>query len=160
MKKSNLSSKKPLFAISSCLAGERVRYDGKSQALGDELAQLKAKYHLLSVCPEMAIGLGVPRPPIHLRWSESTQNYHAVLIEQPEVDYTEALRDYAVLLLAKYPELMGVILKQKSPSCGTGKTKLFDRHGELQRVDGWGIFAAELQSLKPTLTILNEENIS
>jgi len=159
LKKSNLSSKKPLFAISSCLAGEQVRYDGKSQALGDELAQLEAKYRLLSICPEMAIGLGVPRPPIHLRWSESTQNYRAVLIEQPEVDYTEALHDYAVLLLAKYPELTGVILKQKSPSCGTGKTKLFDRHGELQRADGWGIFAAELLRLRPCLQVLNENNI-
>ena len=150
---------KAIFAISSCLAGERVRYDGKSQALGSELIKLSAHYHLLSVCPEMAIGLGVPRPPIHLRWSESTQRYCAVLIEDPMVDYTKDLRDYAALVLAQYPELKGVILKQKSPSCGTGNTKLFDADGILEKDNGWGIFAAELLRLRPHLQVLNENNI-
>lgn len=157
MKKSTLSTKKPLFAISSCLAGEQVRYDGKSQALGDELAQLEVQYRLVSICPEMAIGLGMPRPPIHLRWSESTQDYRAVLIEQPEVDHTKSLRDYAALILEQHPELAGIILKQKSPSCGTGKTKLFDESGILQRSDGWGIFAAELLRLQPRLQVLSED---
>lgn len=156
---SPFNNKKPLVAISSCLAGERVRYDGKSQALGHKLTQLEVKYHLLSICPEMAIGLGMPRPPIHLRWSESAQGYCAVLIEQPQVDYTEALRHYAALVLKQHPTLAGIILKQKSPSCGTGKTKLFDANGKLQTQDGWGVFAKELHSINPKLIILSEDTL-
>ena len=146
---------KPLFAISSCLLGNRVRYDGKDQALGDILVSLKAKYRLLPFCPEMAIGLGVPRPPIHLR--KSSDGYRAVLIDQPETDYTQALRDYAALVLQQHPELKGIILKQKSPSCGTGKTKLFDEKGTFMSADGWGVFATEIQKLQPSLILIGDD---
>lgn len=146
---------KPLFAISSCLYGEKVRYDAKPQALSvDELQQIAQEKKLLPICPEIAIGLGVPRPPIHLR--EYVDGYHAVVIENPVFDYTQALRNYAAQVLKQNPELKGCILKQKSPSCGTGQTKLYDRDGLLQRLDGWGVFADELRLLKPSLILISE----
>ena len=146
---------KPLFAISSCLFGEQVRYDAKSQALAtSELQQIIKKKRLLPICPEVAIGLSVPRPPIHLR--EYADGYHAVVIENPALDYTQGLRDYAAQILKQNPELQGCILKQKSPSCGTGKTKHYDRKGRLQHLDGWGVFADELRRLKPELIISSE----
>ncbi|MCK5896568.1 MAG: DUF523 domain-containing protein, partial [Cocleimonas sp.] len=137
---------KPLFAISSCLIGEKVRYDGQSQAVScHELILIKKSKRLLPLCPEMAIGLGMPRPAIQLR--QTADGYHAVVIENPSLDYTQALRDYAATVLQRYPNLAGFILKQKSPSCGTGKTKLFDAKGSLQQEKGWGIFADELRRL-------------
>jgi len=157
LKTINSSNKKPLFAISSCLAGERVRYDRQAQGLGQQLDELKEKYQLLSLCPEMAIGLGVPRPAMQLR--EHKDAYHAVIIDNPQTDHTQALRDYARQVLKQYPELEGFILKQKSPSCGTGNTKLFDADGHLQGRDGWGIFADELRKLKPTLIFLDEASV-
>lgn len=151
-------SDKPLFVISSCLVGERVRYDTQSQALiAHTLMQLEQQYQLVPICPEMAIGLGVPRPPIQLRAFQN--GYHAVVIENPTLDYTQALRDYARQILQQYPKLTGVILKQKSPSCGTGKTKLFNHRGGLQRTDGWGIFAKELRKLKPDLIFMSEDTL-
>ena len=119
--------------------------------------QLEQRYQLVPVCPEMAIGLGVPRLPIQLRAYKD--GYHAVVIENPKLDYTQALRDYAVQVLHQYPELAGVVLKQKSPSCGTGKTKLFNHKGDLQRLDGWGVFAKELRKLKPNLVFISEEEL-
>lgn len=146
---------KPLFAISSCLFGEKVRYDAKSQALpANELQQISKENQLLPICPEVAIGLSVPRPPIQLR--QYADGYHAVVIENPALDYTQALRDYAAQVLKQNPELKGCILKQKSPSCGAGETKLYDREGRLQALDGWGIFADELRRLKPELIINSE----
>lgn len=150
-----MSVNKPLFVISRCLFGETVRYDAKPQALLDnELQQISKEKQLLPLCPEVAIGLTIPRPPIQLR--EYADGYHAVVIENPLLDYTQALRDYAAQILKQNPELKGCILKQKSPSCGSGKTKLYDREGQLQQADGWGIFAAELRRLKPELTIRSE----
>lgn len=150
----NSSNKKPLFAISSCLAGERVRYDAQPQGLDHKLNKLKQKYQLLSLCPEMAIGLGVPRPAMHLR--EHNDGYHAVIIDDPQIDHTQALREYAQQVLKQHPDLKGFILKQKSPSCGTGDSKLFDADGNLQGRGGWGIFADELRKLKPELIFLDE----
>jgi uncharacterized protein YbbK (DUF523 family) len=150
-----MSVNKPLFVISRCLLGETVRYDAKSQGLSDsELQQIGKEKQLLPLCPEVAIGLTIPRPPIQLR--EYADGYPAVVIENPALDYTQALRDYAAQIVKEHPELKGCILKQKSPSCGSGKTKLYDGEGQLQHADGWGIFADELRRLKPELIIRSE----
>ena len=150
-----MSANKPLFVISRCLLGETVRYDAKSQALSaNELQQIDKEKQLLPLCPEVAIGLTIPRPPIQLR--EYADGYHAVVIENPVLDYTDALRAYAAHILQQHPELKGCILKQKSPSCGSGKTKLYDDKGQLQHSNGWGIFADELRRLKPELIIRSE----
>jgi uncharacterized protein YbbK (DUF523 family) len=151
-----MPANKPLFAISSCLFGKTVRYDAKSQTLSsNELQRLAQQKQLLPICPEVAIGLSVPRPAIQLR--KYADGYHAVVIKNPRLDYTRALRDYAVQLLKHNPNLTGCVLKQKSPSCGTGKTKLYDSKGQLQHLNGWGIFADELRKLKPELIIMSEE---
>lgn len=144
--------------ISSCLAGALVRYDGKPQALGNVLKQLEEQYQLISVCPEVAIGLGMPRPPLHIRQYNGAE--HAVLIEDPSVDYTLELRTYAQQVLEQYPNLSGCILKQKSPSCGTGRTKVHNVSGELIAINSWGIFARELQRLRPELIFISEDNLS
>ncbi len=53
--------------ISSCLLGENVRYDGGNCLIAySDLKQLKANYHLVSICPELLAGLGVPRLPIEI----------------------------------------------------------------------------------------------
>jgi uncharacterized protein YbbK (DUF523 family) len=135
--------------------GERVRYDGQSQALPcDVLKPIEQSKQWLPICPEMAIGLGVPRPAIQLR--QYATGYRAVVTENPSLDYTQALRDYAATLLQHYPDLTSFILKQKSPSCGTGNTKLFDSNGILQQEKGWGVFADELRRLNPKLLIISE----
>lgn len=153
-----MPQKKPQFLISSCLAGALVRYDGQAQALGNELSLLEKKYQLISVCPEIAIGLGVPRPPMHIRKYEDGE--HAVLIKDPRVDYTQSLRDYAQQVLTQHPKLAGCILKQKSPSCGTGRTKQHNAEGELIALDGWGIFARELKQLSTNLIFVSEDDLS
>ena len=57
---------KPLMGIGSCLAGNEVRYNGLSKRPNEHVRQLQAHFKTRSFCPEMGIGLGVPRPPIHL----------------------------------------------------------------------------------------------
>lgn len=54
------------IAVSSCLLGEAVRYDGTDNHIEYITQQLAKEYTLISLCPEMAMGMGVPRPPIQL----------------------------------------------------------------------------------------------
>ncbi|MFV1960129.1 MAG: DUF523 domain-containing protein, partial [Planctomycetota bacterium] len=57
---------RPRIGISACLLGERVRHDGAHRRQGDLVAALASRVTWVAVCPEAAIGLGVPRPPIRL----------------------------------------------------------------------------------------------
>ena len=52
--------------ISSCLTGLRVRYDGNHKLNQGLLDALQQQFELLPICPEVEIGLGVPREPIRL----------------------------------------------------------------------------------------------
>ena len=54
------------LGISSCLLGQKVRYDGNHQRDGYITLTLRKYFEFVPVCPEVAIGLGVPRPPIRL----------------------------------------------------------------------------------------------
>ncbi len=57
---------KPKIGISSCLLGNRVRYDGEHQYNAKITETLDKHFELVPFCPEMDIGLGVPRSKIQL----------------------------------------------------------------------------------------------
>ena len=74
------------ISVSSCLLGEAVRYDGTDKHIKYITEQLALDYNLISLCPEMSVGMGVPRPPIHLL--ESKNNIQVVSIDNPENNMT------------------------------------------------------------------------
>ena len=63
---SNMQNNIIKIAVSSCLLGEAVRYDGTDKHIEYITQQLAIDYNLISICPEMAVGMGVPRPAIQL----------------------------------------------------------------------------------------------
>ena len=69
---SNIADKIPL-GISSCLIGEKVRFDGGHKQNRYILDTLGQYFAYRPFCPEMAIGLGVPRDTIRL--IETNQQY-------------------------------------------------------------------------------------
>src|SRR5690606_37490267 len=56
----------PRVGISSCLLGERVRYDGGHRRQSDLLRALEGQVEWVPNCPEAELGLGVPREPIQI----------------------------------------------------------------------------------------------
>jgi uncharacterized protein YbbK (DUF523 family) len=130
-----------------------VRYDGTGkphagvQALTDQV-------EFIALCPELAIGLGVPRPPIQLVLREGEQ--FALGVEDPLMDVTDALRGYARQVCDAYAgELGGYVCKARSPSCALATTAVFNEKGkQLSRSDG--MFIAELVRLIPGLPIVDE----
>lgn len=101
------------LAVSACLLGEPVRYDGGSKPCA-EVIELTKKNQVCPVCPERAAGLSCPRPP-------AEQVGERVLLKGG-TDVTRAFADgaRAECAAAQRAEVPLAVLKAKSPSCGVG----------------------------------------
>jgi uncharacterized protein YbbK (DUF523 family) len=125
--------------ISACLLGVSCRYDGLSKPLdADILATLKARYHLIPICPEIFGGLPTPRIP-----SEVGQDRR--VFRQDGVEVTEEYQKGAgeALRLAKLFDCKVAILKERSPSCGSGV--IYDGTFTGEKIPADGITAALLK---------------
>ncbi len=144
---------KPLVGTSACLLGEPVRYDGQAKRSVTVAEELSRHVALRRYCPEVGIGLPVPRPPIQLvRFADGVRVRG---VEQPDEDYTAALTDHADSVTEP---LCGFVLKARSPSCGLGTTPLFDRHDrEIDTTSG--AFAARIRERFPEMPLCDEEDL-
>ena len=143
------------IGVSSCLLGAEVRYDG-GHKLNRYLAEVLGEFfEWVSVCPEVEIGLGVPRPPIRLLEDQAMPR-----LVEPESgeDLTERMENFARERLAGLQEagLDGFILKSRSPSCGTERVKVFGQDEGSKR-NGVGVFARALVRRWPNLPVAEDE---
>lgn len=148
---SGAADNRPLVAVSACLLGEPVRYDGRHKLCTVLQDFLRRHFRLLPLCPEVAIGLGVPRPPIQLVHEEN--GIRVLGVDCPQLDVTEALAGRARWLLDAHPELAGHVLMQKSPSCALHSGQLFDRNDRLLDEQQAGGYARILRKLAPCLPL-------
>lgn len=130
--------------VSTCLLGERVRYDGghKHDRLVSET--LARHVELVPFCPEVAIGLGVPRPPIRLEGRSDAPR--AVVIESGR-DVTAPLAEYGRRIGERAGGLSGYVFKSRSPSCGVEGVAI---HGG-GAAGGRGVYARALLAAQPLL---------
>ncbi|OLB10962.1 MAG: hypothetical protein AUH18_07010 [Candidatus Rokubacteria bacterium 13_2_20CM_69_10] len=145
------------LGVSACLLGARVRYDGGHKRAGALLRALGADVEWVPVCPEVELGLGVPRPPIVLVGFPSS-----LRLVEPESgrDLTGPMRRLArarVRQLARLG-LDGFVLKSRSPSCGLRGVPVGARDGRRRR--GRGLFAAELVRGARGLVIEEESRLA
>lgn len=139
------------IGISSCLLGESVRFNGghkHSHFCTDVLGQY---FQFIPVCPEVGIGMGIPRPPIRL--IASSAGPQAVGVSDPTQNFTAPLTAYAQQKSAELQGISGYILMQKSPSCGYERVKLYRDNGYPADEGAQGIYAAEFARLNPLLPI-------
>ena len=143
------------IGVSSCLLGAEVRYDGGhklNRYLAEELGEF---FEWVSLCPEVEIGLGVPRPPIRLVEGQALPR-----LVEPESgeDLTERMESFARERPAELQEagLDGFILKCRSPSCGTERVKVFGQDERSKR-NGVGVFARALVRRWPNLPVAEDE---
>lgn len=142
---------KPRVAVSACLLGQKVRYDGDHKHDLLISGELGAWFELVPLCPEVGIGLPVPRPPIQVTRQQDT--LRVVGVDNPEVDVTDALKRHA---LEVEGAIDGLILKARSPSCGVGSTPVYQNGQDTgERTDG--LFAAALHQRFPALARRDEE---
>lgn len=143
------------IGVSACLLGERVRYDAGHKYNSALLHHLSADYELLSICPEVAAGLGVPRPPVQLMVREGETRALGVVDEQ--LDVTLPLVNYGRLLAQELDGVCGYVFKSRSPSCGLGTTPIRAEAGALHY--GNGLFAQQIVQAWPLLPVIDEESL-
>ena len=146
------------LGVSACLLGQEVRFDGghkRDPFLTDELG----KYvEWVPICPEVEVGMGTPREPLHLvRVGETTR----MMTTSTGIDYTERMNEWArarVEALAR-EDLDGYVLKSKSPSCGVWNVSVVRAPGA-PALDGRGLFASVLLERFPLLPIEEEGRLA
>ncbi len=148
-----MSSARIRIGISSCLLGQEVRYDGGHKHNGYITESLGQFFEFVPFCPEVAIGLGIPRPPIRL--VRHGQAIEARGVKDPALDVTDKLTAYACKVAAKLDAVSGYILKKNSPSCGMERVKVYSAKG-MPVATAAGIYAGALMQELPELPFEEE----
>lgn len=145
------------IGISSCLLGQSVRYDGGHKKDPFATGPLAKFVSFVPVCPEVEVGMAVPRPAVQL-----VRVGREVRLVDPKnhIDHTDAMRAWARLRVRELErlDLSGFIFKKDSPSCGLERVKVHSRKG-LTR-EGVGAFAAVLRRHLPLLPLEEEGRLN
>lgn len=145
--------------ISACLLGERVRYDGGHKRDVFLTEVLAPHVEWVPVCPEVELGLGVPRLPITL--ARGAGGATRLVVEKTGEDLTDRMRAYAAWRakgLASL-DLDGYVLKGASPSCGLVRVRVYDDRGQAEAI-GRGLFAEALADAMPLLPMEEEGRLA
>lgn len=128
---------RPRVVVSKCLGFAACRYNG--QTIPDEFVEgLKPHVDFVQVCPEVELGLGVPREPLRVVLVGGEPR-----LLQPATgrDVTEEMRAFAHAFLDGLTGVDGFILKGRSPSCGIQDVKVYPPGGKVAPVGkGMGFF--------------------
>lgn len=143
-----------LIGISSCLLGERVRFDSGHKNHSYITQTLADYFDFKPFCPEVAIGLGIPREPIRLVATEPGAEVRCVGTKNPDKDVTEPLKAVAREQFEWIAGLDGYIFKKDSPSCGMERVKVYTR--DMPKREGIGLYAAEILRAFPHLPVEEE----
>ena len=144
--------------VSSCLLGQSVRWDGghkRDPYVAETLARM---FELVPVCPEVAIGLGVPRPPIRLVAQD--RKLRAVAVRAPHLDVTERLAKYGRAMARELDDVCGYVLKSDSPSCGMERVKIYRGVAGPPSRTGTGVYAQALMRARPGLPLAEEGSLA
>ena len=136
--------------ISACLLGLDCRYDGKNNYIGEEkLKKLREEYELIPVCPEVYGGLTTPRVP--------SERVGDRVLSKTGTDVTAEFHKGAgiALQLAETFGCEAAVLKENSPSCGSGT--VYDGSFTNTLCPGDGVTAELLK--KHGLTVIGESEI-
>ena len=147
---------RPVIAISSCLLGEQVRFDGGHKRHSWIIGPLGKYFDYRPICPEVAIGLGIPRPPIRLVGDPDRPR--AVGVKDPDLDVTDPLAQFARRTASTLDDVSGYIFKSKSPSWGMERVKLYGEFAGQKKTIG--IHAREIMHALPNLPTEEEGRLN
>ena len=145
-----------MIGISSCLGGICCRYDGKSQEQ-EALKQLVTNGKAIMICPEVLGELPIPRPPAEIIGGDGfdvSANTAYVYMDNGE-DVTEAFKAGAQRAYQKLKaqQITTLILKEKSPSCGS--QLIYD--GQFSGIKKAGVGVATAYFIQQGMTVYSEE---
>ncbi len=128
---------RPIVVVSKCIEFEPVRWDGRIIS-SDFVKQLKDYVDFIPVCPEVEIGLGIPREP--LRIVKKEEKLHLI---QPAtgLDLTQQMESFSERFMDSLGDVDGFILKSKSPSSAIKDARIYPSEKRVAAIgQGPGIF--------------------
>ena len=147
-----------VIGISTCLLGEKVRFDGGHKRDAYLVDMLGPYVKFVPVCPEVDIGLGIPREPIRLVMTPDGVRLRGTRTGN---DHTVAMQRYAArqARALEKMDLCGYVLKRGSPSCGMERVKVYSEAG-MPGSRGSGMFAGTLMERLPLLPVEEEGRLN
>ncbi|AWH88243.1 YbgA family protein [Limnobaculum parvum] len=146
-----MSEKIPV-GISACLLGEAVRFDGGHKRFTFAVEELTPWVRFEPVCPEMAIGLPVPRPALRLVKQDDGQ-IALRYSDKRQGDLTADMHAFSLKRTAQFAHLCGYIVCAKSPSCGMERVRVYEPDENNSRKAGRGIYTGILMNAMPWLPV-------
>ncbi|HSP91604.1 MAG TPA: DUF523 and DUF1722 domain-containing protein, partial [Vicinamibacterales bacterium] len=146
------------IGISSCLLGQKVRFDGGHKRDAFLVDTFGAFVEWVPVCPEVELGLGTPRES--LRLVRKGDLVHMVNTKSAR-DITPEMRRWTRTRVEELAgeNLAGYVLKKDSPSCGMERVKVYGESGMAEK-NGRGFFAEALMDRFPQLPVEEEGRLS
>jgi len=149
---------KPKLGISACLLGHKVRYEG-AHMRDLFLTDLLVKFvDWIPICPEVEVGMGVPRETVRL---VGAATHPRMIAEKSGKDWTEVMNRFATKRVREITDdnLSGYVFKKNSPSCGMERVRVYNSKGMAVR-QGRGLFAAALMNIWPLLPVEEEGRLN
>lgn len=146
----NTFSNKVRVGVSSCLLGQPVRYNGGHKRNQTVIDLLGDRFEPVPVCPEVEMGMGVPREPVQL----AANNERVVGVESGK-DWTQTMTGFSSEKLEELTGLCGFIFKCRSPSCAVRDAPACNETGEKTS----GLFARAFMQHFPHIPVIDEEQL-
>ncbi len=137
--------------ISSCVMGQRVRFDSGHKISNFVTKELDGYFSFVPVCPEVGVGMTVPRPTIRLVSNE--ERIALVETKNPENDHTDKMLTYSENKVNELQreQLCGYIVCAKSPTCGMERVKVYSKNNAAK--EGIGLYTKTLMENMPWLPV-------
>jgi uncharacterized protein YbgA (DUF1722 family)/uncharacterized protein YbbK (DUF523 family) len=147
---------KPVVVVSKCITFEPVRWNGQTIA-SDFVEKLKPYVNFVPVCPEVEIGLGVPRDPIRIVLVNGEKR---LLQPATGLDFTEKMKSFSESFLNSLNAVDGFILKSGSPSSGFKNVKVYPSTEKVASIaKSPGFFGGAAIQKFPNLAIEDERRL-
>jgi len=149
---------KPKVVVSKCIEFEACRYNGMLIA-SPIVNTLKDYVEFITVCPEVEIGLGIPREAVRLVQEDDKIKLKRSMSGD---DHTEAMHEFSKNFLDSLTDVNGFILKSRSPSCGLKQVKLYNKIGKVQAISSksTGLFGQAVLDMFEGLAIEDEGRLT
>jgi uncharacterized protein YbgA (DUF1722 family)/uncharacterized protein YbbK (DUF523 family) len=147
------------IGVSSCLIGEKVRWNGDHKQDRYVKETLNQFFEYVPVCPEVEVGMGTPRETVALY---GTLENPKMLSKKTQTDWTRKMDKYAkgrIKDLSK-DDLCGYIFKSKSPSCGLARIPVYDELDKSKARHGVGMFAEAFTKANPLVPTEDEGGLN
>ena len=148
-----MNDSKIKIGVSACLTGDEVRYNGQGAEDKFLNREIRHLFDFVKVCPEVGIGLGIPRETIRLVKKKDTG---IRLVNHSDTkDFTEDMMHFSMSSADNFAEekISGFVFKKSSPSCGAFRVKVYNEKGVTQAQSSIGMYSAHIQERFPWLPV-------